>query len=76
MVFLSFSLAGGWREYHAYPFWVNSLAQLCAVILVINEEQSEVVRNMFTWLVDEGLSSYAIARRLWETGLWPFLKAG
>ena len=34
--------------------------------LVINEEQAQVVRGIFAWLVEEGLSSYAIARRLWE----------
>jgi hypothetical protein len=34
MVFLSFSLTDDWREYHTYPFLVNSQAQLCAVLLV------------------------------------------
>lgn len=37
--------------------------------LVINEEQAEVVRMMYEWLTVEDLSSYAIARRLFEKGI-------
>jgi site-specific DNA recombinase len=34
--------------------------------LVINEDQAVVVRQMYKWLVQDGLSSYAIAKKLWE----------
>jgi site-specific DNA recombinase len=34
--------------------------------LLINEHEAEIVRLMYHWLVEEGLSSYAITRRLQE----------
>lgn len=35
----------------------------------INEEQAHVVRLIYSWLIEDGLSSYAIARLLWEQGI-------
>lgn len=32
----------------------------------INEKEAEVVRKIYYWLVEEGISSYLIAKRLWE----------
>ena len=37
--------------------------------LVVAEAEAEVVRQMYHWLVEEGLSSYAIQRRLTERGV-------
>ena len=37
--------------------------------LVIYEAEAEVVRQVYRWLVEEQLSSYAIARRLTERGV-------
>lgn len=37
--------------------------------LVINEEQAEAVRRMYRWLVEDGLSSYAISHKLFEDGV-------
>lgn len=34
--------------------------------LEINEKEAEVVRMIYDWLIVEGLSTYKIARRLWE----------
>lgn len=34
--------------------------------LVINEQEAEVVRKIYQWLTEDGLSSYAISRKLWE----------
>lgn len=37
--------------------------------LVVNEDEANVVRNVFRWVVNEGLSAYAVARRLHESGI-------
>lgn len=37
--------------------------------LEIEDPEAQVVRDMYRWLLDEGLSSYAIAQRIWELGI-------
>jgi len=39
--------------------------------LGINEEQARVVRDNYRWLIEEHLSSRAIAKRLMESGIPP-----
>lgn len=36
---------------------------------VIDEEAAEVVRNIFHWFVDEGMSKLGIAKKLTEMGI-------
>ena len=50
------------------PFGYDYLSEKHKGWLVVNEEQAAVVRLIYQWLVDEGLSSYAIARRLFDQG--------
>lgn len=35
----------------------------------MNETEAEIVRQMYRWLIEEALSSYAIAKRLQERGV-------
>lgn len=35
----------------------------------IEEAQADIVRRMYAWLVNDGFSSYAIAKLLWERGI-------
>ena len=42
--------------------------------IVINPEEAKVVRNIFNWLVNEGLSSYKIADKLNSIGIQLDLK--
>lgn len=51
------------------PFGYDYVSERRRGWLAINEEQAEVIRQMYKWLVDDGLSSYEIARRLFETGI-------
>ena len=37
--------------------------------LVVNEEQAEIVRMMYRWLIEDGLSTYRIAKKLWQEGI-------
>jgi site-specific DNA recombinase len=51
------------------PFGYDYVSEKHKGWLVINDEQAEVVRMMYQWLIRDGLSSYAIARRLWDEGI-------
>ena len=59
-------LLGGFTPYgYEYvPKTANSLATLA-----IKEEQARVVREIYRWLIDEQLSSPAIAKRLMDSGI-------
>ena len=51
------------------PFGYDYVSEPHKGYLVINEPQAAVVRSIYRWLVEDGLSSYAIAKRLWEQGI-------
>ncbi|MBU0495295.1 MAG: recombinase family protein [Chloroflexi bacterium] len=51
------------------PFGYNYVTEKHKGWLVINEEQAQIVRRIYRWLIDDGLSSYAIARNLWEENI-------
>jgi site-specific DNA recombinase len=51
------------------PFGYSYVSEKRKGWLAINEEQAQVIRQMYKWLVEDGLSSYEIARRLFENGV-------
>lgn len=51
------------------PFGYDYISEKHKGWLVINEEQAAIVKLIYHWLVDEGISSYAIARRLFDQGI-------
>jgi len=51
------------------PFGYDYISQKRKGWLRVNEEQAKVVRQMYQWLIRDGLSSYAIAQKLWEEGI-------
>lgn len=51
------------------PFGYDYISERHKGWLVVNEEQARVVRMMYEWLTVDGLSSYAIARKLFELGI-------
>lgn len=51
------------------PFGYRYVSERHKGQLVVNEEEAAVVRLMYHWLVVERVSSYEIAKRLWERGI-------
>jgi site-specific DNA recombinase len=51
------------------PFGYDYISEPHKGWFVINEREAEVVRQMYSWLIDDGLSSYAIAKKLWEENI-------
>ncbi len=51
------------------PFGYDYISEPHKGRLEVNEAQAAVVRQIYRWLVEDGLSSYAIAKRLWEQGV-------
>lgn len=51
------------------PFGYDYISEKRKGWLRINEEQAEVVRKMYRWLIEDRISSYAIAQKLWEEGI-------
>jgi site-specific DNA recombinase len=51
------------------PFGYDYISEDHKGMFKVNEPQSRVVKKIFSWLVDEGYSSYAIAKKLWEEGI-------
>ncbi|HUY75712.1 MAG TPA: recombinase family protein [Ktedonobacterales bacterium] len=50
------------------PFGYTYIAKTATTsqLLLINEHEAEIVRQMYRWLVEDGWSSYALTRRLQE----------
>lgn len=59
-------LLGGFTPY-GYEYLPKTATSLAT--LEINEEQARVVRDIYRWLIEEHLSSRAIAKRLTESGI-------
>lgn len=55
--------SGKWLTQSPYGY------DLVDKVLTINEQEAGVVREVFTWYVDEGLGYFAIAKRLNEQGI-------
>jgi site-specific DNA recombinase len=51
------------------PFGYDYISEKRKGRLEVNEEQAEVVRMMYRWLIEDGLSTYRIAKKLWEEGI-------
>lgn len=51
------------------PFGYDYLFEDHKGAFLVNEAQAIVVRKIYSWLVDDSLSSYAIAKKLWEEGI-------
>ncbi len=51
------------------PFGYDYVYEDHKGMFVVNEPQARVVRMIYSWLVDDGYSSYAIAKKLWEEGI-------
>ena len=51
------------------PFGYTYVSEPHKGWFVINEREAEVVRDIYSWLIDDGLSSYAIAKKLWEENI-------
>jgi site-specific DNA recombinase len=51
------------------PFGYDYLYEDHKGSFVVNKAQARTVRQMYSWLIDDGLSSYAIAKKLWEEGI-------
>lgn len=58
-----------------YGFRLIRKTQTTPQQLLVDETEAEVVRQMYRWIVEEGLTSYAIAKRLREQGI-PTRKGG
>jgi site-specific DNA recombinase len=54
-----------------YGFRYRPKTEVLPQQLVLNEAEAEVVRQMYRWLVEEELSSYAIEKRLVRQGVSP-----
>jgi site-specific DNA recombinase len=55
-------LCGGGRAPYGYTY----VSEPHKGWFEINPDEADVVRKIYSWLTDEGLSSYAIAKRLWD----------
>jgi site-specific DNA recombinase len=51
------------------PFGYDYVSEDHKGKFIVNEPQARVVRKIYSWLVDDGYSSYAIAKKLWEEGI-------
>jgi site-specific DNA recombinase len=51
------------------PFGYEYISEKRKGWLVINDEQAEVIRQMYKWMVEDGHSSYIIAHKLFEEGV-------
>lgn len=52
-----------------YGYAYRAKTQTASQQVVVEEREAEVVRQMYRWLVEEHLSSYAIEKRLHEQGV-------
>ncbi len=51
------------------PFGYDYISEVRKGSFEVNDAQAKVVRQIYSWLVDDGYSSYAIAKKLWEEGI-------
>jgi site-specific DNA recombinase len=57
-----------WMSQAPYGYTYVPKTEACPGRLIINEPETEVVRHLFHWLVDEQLSTYQMTKRINETG--------
>jgi site-specific DNA recombinase len=58
-----------WLSRAPYGYSYAPRTETCPGKLVINEEEAAVVRMLYSWLVDEQLSTYQMVRRLKQSGV-------